>query len=100
LNPDSAVAINRNREAQPFRSEVDGFVPLSRHRSTVLEEDTTPHSNDVRECKNDFETSQSDAFAASGFHLASDIFVWLRNPGRNLLLDWARRRGPLSWSIV
>jgi hypothetical protein len=23
--PDSAIAIDRNREAQPFRSEVDGF---------------------------------------------------------------------------
>jgi hypothetical protein len=25
MNPDSAVAIDRKREAQPFRSEEDGF---------------------------------------------------------------------------
>ena len=31
LNPDSAVAIDKKREAQPFRSEVDGFLPLTRH---------------------------------------------------------------------
>jgi hypothetical protein len=29
MNPDSAVAIDRKREARSFRSEVDGFVPLS-----------------------------------------------------------------------
>ena len=36
FNPDSAVAIDRKREAQSFRSEVDGLLPLSRHRSAVL----------------------------------------------------------------
>ena len=35
--PDSAGAIDRKREAQSFRSEVDGFVPLTRHRSAVLQ---------------------------------------------------------------
>src|SRR5262245_24373448 len=72
--PNSAVAIDRKGEAQPFRSKVDGFLPLSRHRSAVLGEDTKPHANDVRERKNDFEISQSESFAASGFRLASDIF--------------------------
>jgi len=72
FNPDSAAPIDRKCEAQPFRSKV-GFLPLTRYRSTVLGEDTKPHSNDVRECKNDFETSQSDAFAASGFRLAPGI---------------------------
>jgi hypothetical protein len=33
-----------------------------------------PYSNDVRERKNHFKTSQSDAFAAPGFRLASGIF--------------------------
>jgi hypothetical protein len=33
-----------------------------------------PYRNDVRERKNDFEASQSDAFAAPGLHLASGIF--------------------------
>jgi len=50
-NPDSAVEIDRKREAQPFRSEVDGFLPLTRHRSAVLRGDVKPHSKDVRECK-------------------------------------------------
>jgi hypothetical protein len=50
-NPDSAVEIDRKREAQPFRSEVDGFLPLSRHRSAVLGGDAKPHGNDVRERK-------------------------------------------------
>jgi len=36
LNPDSAVAIHGKREAQSFRNEVDGSVPLSRCRSAVL----------------------------------------------------------------
>jgi len=36
LNPDSAVAIDKKRETRSFRSEVDGFVPLSRYRSGVL----------------------------------------------------------------
>jgi hypothetical protein len=71
INPDSAVAIDKKREAQSFRSEVDGFLPLSRHRSAVLRGDVKPHSNDLRKAQNDFETSQSDAFAAPGFHLAS-----------------------------
>ncbi len=51
LSPDSAVAIDKKREAQPFRSEVDGFLPLSRHRSAVLRGDVEPHSNDVRKRK-------------------------------------------------
>jgi len=50
----------------------------------VLGEDTKPHINDVRECKNDFEISQSDAFAASGFRLASDIFGLTAESGLNL----------------
>ena len=41
----------QRREAQPFRSEVDGFLPLSRHRSAVLRGQVKPHSNDVRERK-------------------------------------------------
>ena len=43
------MAIDKKREAQPFRSEVDGFLPLSRHRSAVLRGDVEPHSNDVPE---------------------------------------------------
>jgi hypothetical protein len=74
MNPDCAVAINRKREAQSLRSKVDGFLPLSRHRSTVLGDNFKPHGNDVREGKNHVEPSQSDAFAASGFRLAPGSF--------------------------
>jgi hypothetical protein len=49
LNPDSAVAIDRKREAQSFRSEVDGFVPLSRYRSAVMRGDVELERNDLRE---------------------------------------------------
>jgi hypothetical protein len=52
MNPDSEVAIDRKREAQSFRSEVDGFLPLSRHRSALLRGGWfKPHRNDVRERK-------------------------------------------------
>ena len=43
--------VDGKREAEPFRSEVDGFLPLSRHQSAVLREGVKPHSNDVRERK-------------------------------------------------
>ena len=36
LKPDSAVGLDGEREAKPFRNEVDGLVPLSRLRSVVL----------------------------------------------------------------
>jgi hypothetical protein len=32
LNPDSAVAIESEAQGATFRSEVDGLLPLSRHR--------------------------------------------------------------------
>src|SRR5262249_7717856 len=48
---DSAVAIDRKREAQPFRSKVDGFLALSRHRSAVAGGDFKLHRNNVREHK-------------------------------------------------
>ena len=44
-------AVERKREALSFRSEVDGFLPLSRHRSAALRGDNRPHRNDVRERK-------------------------------------------------
>jgi len=36
LNPDSAVGTDTKREAQSFRSEVDGFLPLRVHRPALL----------------------------------------------------------------
>jgi hypothetical protein len=71
LIPDSAVAIDGKREARSFRNEVDGFVPLSRHRSAVLRRAVELHRNDLTKSQKDIETSESDAFAAPGLHLAS-----------------------------
>jgi hypothetical protein len=51
-------------EEQTFRSEVDGFVPLSRHRSAVLRRNVELHHNDSTKAHDDVETSESDAFAA------------------------------------
>jgi len=51
LNPDSAVAIDGKREARSLRSEVDGFVPLSKHRSSVLRRDVEFHRNDLTKAK-------------------------------------------------
>jgi hypothetical protein len=44
--------MDRKREAQTFRSKVDGFVPPSRHRSAVLRADVELDRNDLREPKN------------------------------------------------
>ena len=71
FSPDSAVAIDRKREAQPFRSKVDGFLPLSRHRSAVAGGDVKLHSNDVRERKI---TLQLHSRTPPGFRLAPGIF--------------------------
>ena len=49
--PDSAIAIDRKRKAESFRSEGDGFLPLSRDRSAVLGGMFKSHRNDVRERK-------------------------------------------------
>ncbi|HVH91530.1 MAG TPA: hypothetical protein VM783_09105, partial [Candidatus Acidoferrum sp.] len=73
LEPGFCSWDRQRREAQPFRSEVDGYLPRDRHRSAVLRGQVKPHSNDVRERKMTLK-SQSDAFAAPGLHLASGIF--------------------------
>jgi len=51
FNPDSAFAIHEKREAQSFRTEVDGFVPLSRDRSAVLRRVAELHRNDLMKAK-------------------------------------------------
>jgi hypothetical protein len=81
MNPDSAVGIDRKREAQPFRSKVDGFVPLSRHRSAVLRADVELDRNDLRERKTALKLQSRTPSLLQGWHLASRILVELRNPG-------------------
>src|SRR5262245_10562482 len=41
----------KRHEAQPFRSEDDGFAPRSRHRSAVHRGQVKPQRNDVPERK-------------------------------------------------
>ncbi len=39
LNPDSAVPADAMSEEQTFRSEVNGSLPLSGHRSSVVQDE-------------------------------------------------------------
>jgi hypothetical protein len=48
FNPDSAVALSRKREAEPFRSKVDGFLPLCRYLSAVLGWNVKARDSEVR----------------------------------------------------
>ena len=89
FNPDSAVAIDKKREAQSFCSKVDRFVPLRRHRSAVLGGDVKLHRNGLGEGQNDFDTSESDAFAAPGLHLVSGKFGLTAESGFKLVLIFA-----------
>jgi len=73
LNPDSAVAVDRKREAEPFHSKVDGLLPLSSYRSALVWWQVHLDSNEVPERKNDFEIAKSDAFAIPGFCLACGL---------------------------
>jgi len=69
--------------ARPFRNEVDGFVSLSRYRSAVLRREVELHRNDLTKVQNDFEISESDAFAAPGLHLVSRGFGLTAESGIN-----------------
>ena len=91
FSPDSAVAIDKKREAQPFRSEVDGFLPLSRHRSAVLRGDVEPHSNDLRKRKMTLklhsrtpsllqDSTSLPATAESGFSRNDNFRTWGYRP--------------------
>jgi hypothetical protein len=79
--PDSAVAIDRKREAQPFRSKVDGFVPLSRHRSAVLRADVELDRNDLRELKKTLKLQSRTPLLIQDRTSLPAFLVELRNPG-------------------
>ena len=82
MNPDSLVAIDRKREAQSFRSEVDGFLPLSRHRSAVLRgRCVKAHSNDVRERKTTLKLHRRTPSLLQDSTSLPAFLVRLRNPG-------------------
>jgi hypothetical protein len=57
-------------EEQTFRSEVNGSLPLSGHRSAVVQDEYKTHNGEVRSSEKDFETLQSGAFATPGLLLA------------------------------
>jgi hypothetical protein len=79
LEPDSAVAIDRNREAQPFRSKVDGFVPLSNLRSAVLRADID--RNDLRKAKKTLRLRSRTPSLLQNRTSLPAFLVELRNPG-------------------
>src|SRR5262245_45345002 len=84
------------REAQPFRSEIDGFLPRSRNRSAVLRGQVKPHGNDVRERKM---TLKFHSRTPRGLRLASGIFGLTAESGLIFPIALKRRRsfplGPL-----
>src|SRR4030095_9723419 len=71
----------QRREAQPFRSEVDGFLPLSRHRSAVLRGKVKPHSNDVRERKMTLKFHSRTPSLLQDCTSLPALSVYLGNPG-------------------
>jgi hypothetical protein len=83
FNPDSAVAIDRKREAQSFRSKVDGFMPLSRHRSAVLREDVELDRNGFRERKKTLQLQSRTPSLLQDRTSLPAFLVEVRNPGLN-----------------
>jgi hypothetical protein len=81
FNPDSAVAIGGNREAQPFRSKVDGFVPLCRHRSAVMRGDVELDRNDLRKRKTALKLQSRTPLLLQDRTSLPAFLVKLRNPG-------------------
>jgi hypothetical protein len=57
-------------EKQTFRSEVNGSLPLSGHRSSVVQDEIETYNCGVRSSEKDVETLQLGAFATPGLLLA------------------------------
>jgi hypothetical protein len=57
-------------EEQTFRSEVNGSLPLSGHRSSVVQDEMYDLQWEMRSSEKDFETLQLGAFATPGLLLA------------------------------
>jgi hypothetical protein len=57
-------------EEQTFRSEVNGSLPLSRHRSSWFKMKSKSYNGEVRSSEKDFGTLQLGAFATPGLLLA------------------------------
>jgi hypothetical protein len=65
FNPDSAVGINAKSEEQTLRSEANGSLPLSEHRSSLFDDVVRPEQLTVEEGEHDFETARLGVFTAS-----------------------------------
>src|SRR4030095_1027086 len=70
LNPDSAVPADAMSKKQTFRSEGNGSLPLSGHRSLVFKLKSKTYNGEVQSSEQDFETLQLGAFATPGLLLA------------------------------
>jgi hypothetical protein len=57
-------------EEQTFRSEVNGSLPLSGHRSSVVQMKSKTYNGELRHSEKDFETLALGAFATPGLLLA------------------------------
>jgi|ERR687891_7250 hypothetical protein len=70
MNPDSAVPAETMSEEQTFRSEVNGSLPLSGHRSSWSKMKSKICNGEARSSEKDFGTLQLGAFATPGLLLA------------------------------
>jgi hypothetical protein len=77
----SRIQFDGKREAQPFRSKVDGFVPLSGHRSAVLRADLELDRNDLREPKKTLKLQSRTPSLLQDCTSLPVFLVELRNPG-------------------
>jgi hypothetical protein len=70
MSPNSAVAAETMSKEQTFRSEVNGSLPLSEHRSSVVQMKSKTYNGEVRSSEKDFETLQLGDFATPSLLLA------------------------------
>jgi hypothetical protein len=69
-------------EKQAFRSEANGSLPLSGHRSSVVDWKSKTYDKQRAKSENDFETAPLGVFATPGSLLApGGPYVQLRNLG-------------------
>jgi hypothetical protein len=75
-------------EEQTFRSEVNGSLPLSGHRSSVVQDEAKTYNGEVRSSEKDFETLQLGAFATPGLLPAQRPVGLTAESGLNHCLDF------------
>jgi hypothetical protein len=70
-------------EEHTFRSEVNGSLPLSGHRSSVVQDENLVTIVKCEVAKKDFETLQLGAFATPGLLVARGPYVLTAESGFN-----------------